>query len=74
MSVIVLNFEDHGQDFLTWHVDQKGNIIKCEPFQFSIWSQWTLTTKEFKAGGKVTIQKADETLTIKYPIESFTTL
>ncbi|MCP3017423.1 hypothetical protein [Cupriavidus basilensis] len=30
-------FEDHGQDFLSWTVDDNGTVVDCEPFQLSIW-------------------------------------
>ena len=33
----ILEFEDHGQDFLRWELDAKGTVIGCEPFQASTW-------------------------------------
>lgn len=32
-----IQFEDHGQDFLTWQLDNNGVVVDCQPFQASIW-------------------------------------
>lgn len=68
--ITIITFEDHGQDFLTWHIDEDGRIVDCKPFQFSVWSKWTVTNKGFEVGGFVQCKKASERLTIKYPIEN----
>ncbi len=64
-----ITFEDHGQDFLEWTIDKNGQILTCAPFQGSIWCRYMVTTKRFKVGGFVSIQKPDQALTIKYAIE-----
>lgn len=73
MNITVITFEDHGQDFLTWTVDEVGKILDCQPFQFSIWSRWTVDmVAGLKVGGKVRVRKnwkkSVEYLTIDYPI------
>ncbi len=30
-------FEDHGQDFLSWTVNEQGIVVECEPFQSWLW-------------------------------------
>ncbi|MGY0034421.1 hypothetical protein [Pedobacter sp. NJ-S-72] len=34
---MIIEFEDNGQDFLTWKLDQDGRVIDCSPFQQSAW-------------------------------------
>ena len=38
-----IRFEDHGQDFLEWVIEDLGGglgkVIECSPFQNSIWSK-----------------------------------
>lgn len=31
-----VTFEDHGQDFLVWHIKDR-HVVGCEPFQARIW-------------------------------------
>lgn len=39
MKIFRIHFEDHGQDFLTWHVTEEGKVIYCEPMQMWLWSK-----------------------------------
>lgn len=32
-----LHFEDQGQDFLWWEIDEHGKVVDCGPFQASVW-------------------------------------
>lgn len=32
-----IKFEDHGQDFTWWDVDEDGIVVGCGPFQAGIW-------------------------------------
>lgn len=32
-----IHFEDHGQDFLWWDIDEEGCVIDCGPFQADVW-------------------------------------
>lgn len=72
----VITFEDHDQDFLKWTIDEAGNILECEPFQYVIWEKFRVLNKRFRVGGLITIEKKNpahpdemEEITIKYPIE-----
>lgn len=33
-----IHFEDHGQDFLTWQLDNNGVVVDSLPFQASTWA------------------------------------
>lgn len=69
-----IEFEDHGQDFLTWEIDQSGKIVDSKPFQAGIWCKYHVAyVNELKVGGFVDIYKKDDdegTIMIKYPIAS----
>ncbi|QRE00437.1 hypothetical protein [Burkholderia phage BCSR52] len=32
-----IQFEDRGQDFLSWTLDENGVVIECKPFQAWLW-------------------------------------
>ena len=32
-----ITFEDHGQDFLEWDLDDAGVVVACRPFQSTFW-------------------------------------
>jgi hypothetical protein len=38
-----VTFEDHGQDFLVWHIKDR-HVVGCEPFQADIWTGLEITT------------------------------
>jgi hypothetical protein len=66
----IITFEDKFQDFLTFEVTPKGKIVDVQPFQYSIWSKFSVTNvKSMKVGGFVNLKKGKEEMTIKYPIE-----
>lgn len=33
-----IHFQDNGQDFLEWHINENGTVINAEPFQSEIWT------------------------------------
>lgn len=35
----VIEFEDRGQDFLRWNLDDDGTVLKCLPFQGWVWER-----------------------------------
>ncbi len=78
MLRITITFEDHGQDFLRW-VIQDGKVIECEPFQAGIWVGKEVISRRGSAkcrlmpGDKVYIRGDDGyPRSIKYPIECIT--
>jgi hypothetical protein len=64
----IITFEDHGQDFLMWIIDENSKIIDCKPSQFSIWGGFTVMNDKLRVGDLVRIKKGKERLTIKYPV------
>lgn len=73
--LVKIEFEDYGQDFLSWVIDtEKERVVECEPFQVLRWVGQVVTQKEFKAGGRVTfIDSHGDSLTIQYPIKQVET-
>ena len=37
MANTIIRFEDHGQDFLTWEVNEFGVVVDCKPCQTFVW-------------------------------------
>lgn len=46
-------FEDNGQDFLQWDIDQDGVVTDSRPFQAGAWVGTFLS--DIKVGGRPTI-------------------
>lgn len=74
----ILEFEDHGQDFLRWELDAKGNVIGCEPFQASQWvGGMVLGFRELKVGDAPVFARSDKDGRfsgghMRYPLEKVT--
>ena len=73
----VIEFQDNGQDFLTFEVTPKGEIIDVQPFQFDLWSKYkVMNISTLKVGGFVSLYKQTindvkaEMFSIKYPVVS----
>lgn len=70
---MILEFEDHGQDFLTWTLDENDMVCECKPFQGSIWcGSEVLNADELQQGLEtmVEIKKGNDYFTVKYPVAS----
>lgn len=68
-AITILHFEDQGQDFLRWHIDEQGTVVKSEPFQNMIWKGARVTNfKTLKVGDKLDITHMSKNTCIKYPI------
>lgn len=66
-----IHFEDHGQDFLRWTVDQDGVVTESFPFQSRVWRGCrVLRHTELAIGDCVVYRTADgkRTHSIRYPI------
>lgn len=67
----LIEFEDKGQDFLTWEINEDLNVIDCWPFQSSIWEGCKVHAIP-SPGEFVTIEtkgSATGPMTIKYKVE-----
>jgi hypothetical protein len=70
---MLIHFEDHGQDFLTWQVDNLGFVVDCRPFQASVWcGVEVLGPRRLFVGGTVRYVRGDrpQSKTIRYPIKA----
>lgn len=68
-----IHFEDRGQDFLTWQINNNGVIVDCLPFQSSFWVGGEVRRQaRLKVGGKVTYSHDgfQTSITLKYRIRA----
>jgi hypothetical protein len=68
-----ITFEDHGQDFLTWQLDNNGIVVASEPFQSWVWSGVkVLHPDRLRAGSTLAYKRGPKKRfsTIRYPIAS----
>lgn len=56
ITCYIVEFEDDGQDFLKWHIDGRGEVIHCEPFQAFVWNGKMLDVTEMKVGLPLPLQ------------------
>ncbi len=75
MAKIKVTFQDHGQDFLWWVLeDQK--VVDCGPFQASFWVGRVVTTPQSEIavgtqlGLELTIMGKPQNRLLNYPIEA----
>lgn len=63
-----VHFEDHGQDFLEWDLDEHGQVVACRPFQALVWCGKRVMAPPV-VGQKLHLRRPDgsETL-INYPV------
>ena len=66
-TAVTVTFEDHGQDFLEWDI-QDGKVIACRPFQAGIWVGLEIHSTPVPRE-QLRIKNHDGKLTwIKYPL------
>lgn len=67
----IIEFEDNGQDFSKWYINEHDVVVDCKPYQASVWngSLVNLATSE---GGYLDIisKHCGDERTISHPIES----
>lgn len=70
VAVRVITFADQGQDFITWHLDEKGIVIDAEPFQAWLWQGMVVVNPNVRVGGFVRYLHPgkDEESTIRYRV------
>ncbi len=71
----LITFEDHGQDFLKWLINEDNVIVHCEPFQSWLWNGRKVLTETLVVGGniKFVTNTYPEGIELKYPIKSIET-
>jgi hypothetical protein len=65
----IIEFEDFGQDFLTWFIDERGYVLDSQPFQRWIWAGRFTIPETAKVGEKLAIWTGEESY-VNYPIKS----
>lgn len=64
-----VRFEDHGQDFLEWDIEEaSGRVFACRPSQAWLWTGKHVYLKGAEPGGKLRL--VGEGKRVKHPIES----
>lgn len=66
-----ITFEDCGQDFLWWVIDENGLVIDCGPFQASVWVGSVVDLDTLEEWEPVCFDsKSGEYLCLNYVVES----
>lgn len=67
--MLTVHFEDHGQDFLEWDIEE-GYVIGCRPYQGWVWNGTTVHNADIQAGSILRITTNDGVeRTLNYPVE-----
>ncbi len=53
--MITVFFEDDGQDFLEWDLNDKGEVIDCRPFQGDVWIGTKVLNRNIRPGDHLDI-------------------
>lgn len=73
MVVTTIHFEDHGQDFLEWDIDDNGAVVDCRPFQRWHWCGGFVLNTCIQPGDIVAYSKPPHRLmAVRYPIARIT--
>lgn len=51
-----IRFEDKGQDFLEWWIDERGEVLHCAPFQAFFWNGLMIVPESIKKGSYIEFQ------------------
>lgn len=57
--MLTVFFEDDGQDFLEWDINDKGEVVDCRPFQGDIWIGTKVHNKDIQPGDHLDITTTD---------------
>jgi len=57
--MITVFFEDDGQDFLEWDINDKGEVVGCRPLQGDIWIGTKVQNKDIQPGDHLDITTTD---------------
>jgi len=68
-----IRFEDHGQDFLEWDLDDQDCVITARPFQHSIWAGHQVSNVEVGECPVISGKELERPLTMNYAIVSIET-
>lgn len=65
-----VQLEDHGQDFLEWDLDDRGNIVDCRPFQAWVWIKYQVVNqlRDLRAGDTLWTVPRDRSGVSPFPL------
>ncbi|MGB0212955.1 hypothetical protein [Algiphilus sp.] len=70
----LVRLQDHGQDFLEWSLDDRGNVVDCGPFQGWHWCRYRVINPldNLRSGHVLWLVPRDEPMaearTLNYPV------
>ena len=71
MIVTEILFEDHGQDFIQWVLDENGKVLNSAPFKNWLWRDGFVALESIKLGEQLIFYKPESAaIPIKYPVVS----
>lgn len=71
MPHVIIHFQDQGQDFLRWQVDEAGVVISSWPFQQQVWAGLQVTNlAKLKKDELVRHNRFDEEGSIRIPVKA----
>lgn len=71
MPQVIIHFQDQGQDFLRWQVDEAGVVVGSWPFHKQIWAGLQVTNlSKLKKDELVRHNRFDEEGSIRYPVKA----
>lgn len=71
MAQVIIHFQDMGQDFLRWQVDETGTVIGSWPFQKQVWAGLQVTNlAKLKKDELVRHNRFDEEGSIRIPVKA----
>lgn len=71
MAQVIIHFQDQGQDFLRWQVNETGTVIGSWPFQKQVWAGLQVTNlSRLKAGELVHHNRFNEEGSIRFPVKA----
>lgn len=70
--VITIMFEDQGQDFLEWDIDESNTVVASRPFQAGVWcGSVVLNERPLEIGDRLVLRLPHrvEPFHLRYEIE-----
>lgn len=69
LKMITIFFEDHGQDFLEWDIED-GVVVDCRPFQGWLWNGTRVHSTDISPGLLLDITtRSGRRTRLRYPVE-----
>lgn len=67
----IIEFEDNGQDFLEWTLDEDQKVIECTPFQFWAWGGSKVLNTKISPGCELEIETTfGEYMVLKHQVKA----